>query len=178
MHGVIKSSLSDSGLTSRTERRISRTMNENLIAFLNSPLLASEYAAIQQYEFHKAIADNLNLKAYSSYLDERIADERKHAKVLRDRILELEGSPIVEPSKINTEDYLPDQLEVDGAAEETAISDYSEGIKLAVEAGDEATAIVLRGNLSDEVDHLRDIRANQAQVKLVGVENWITVQIG
>lgn len=148
-----------------------------VIEFLNKPLLASEYASIQQYEYHKAVADNIGLTVYSAYLQERIDDERKHAKALRDQILFLGGSPIVDPSKISNADDIQDQLSNDGESETQAIEDYKRGIALAVGLGDDQSAKVMRANLADEADHLNDIDARQSQIEMAGFANWITTQI-
>lgn len=150
--------------------------NEIVIKTLNG-LLASEYAAIQQYEFNRSVSDNMGLTTYSSYLMERVADEMKHAKALRDKILFLEGVPEVEPSQITAIPEVQGQLGADAESETRAIADYESGIRLAVEVGDDATAGVMRANLADEVEHLNDIEARQTQIDLAGFANWIVSQI-
>ena len=152
--------------------------NPKIVAYLNTPLLASEYAARQQYEHHRAIALNSGLTDYADYLALRIAAEVEHMHELREHILLLSGIPLTEPSAIDAQDSIESDLHADDTSEQTAIDDYTQGIALCVSAGDEATANLLRHILAEELSHKNDIETLLAQIELAGFSNWAAAQIG
>src|ERR1035437_6782006 len=72
--------------------------NEKLIAELNS-LLAEELTAINQYMVHSEMCANWNYARLDGMIEKRAVDEMKHAEKLIERVLFLEGRPVV--SKLN-----------------------------------------------------------------------------
>lgn len=153
-------------------------MNENLIAFLNQPLLASEYAARQQYGHHEAIARDMNLTDYADYLKARKDSEQEHIEELQALILFLGGIPTTDTGEVNQNDAIEPQLDADEASEVTAISDYQQGIVMAVQDEQEYAAGILRHIQAEESKHLNDIRAQKKQIELYGFANWAANQAG
>jgi bacterioferritin len=151
--------------------------NTKLIEALNN-LLVLERTGIDQYLIHRAMFNNWQFALLVGYIDERIADERNHQSLLEDRILFLQGSIV--PAQINqviVGDTMQAIFANDQTAELTAITAYNAAVSLAVSVGDEKTAQILRGILSDEDDHLNDIEARQMQMELTGMQNWMAIQI-
>lgn len=152
--------------------------NEKILEKLNF-LLADELTAVNQYMVHSEMCANWGYKELHQAAEKRAIDEMKHAEKLIARLLFLEGRPIVSilnPIHIGSE--VKEQLQNDWNAEEGAIKAYNEGIKLAVELGDNGSRALLEEILKDEEDHIDWLEAQLDQVKQIGIQNYLTEQIG
>lgn len=150
--------------------------NEKLILTLNS-LLADELTAINQYMVHAEIAENWGYGKLHDHFQKRSIQEMKHAEMLISRIIFLEGIPIVsEYRKINIGAEVPQQLNNDHTAEETAIKSYNEAIKLAGDVSDFATREILERILKDEDSHIDEIENLQDQIKHMGLGVFLSTQ--
>jgi bacterioferritin len=151
--------------------------NEKLIEDLNKRL-AEELTAINQYFVHAEMCDNWKYKRLHEVIRKRSIMEMVHAEKLIERILFLEGRPIV--SNLNQMfigDQVPKMHANDHGAEEMAIKGYNETIRLAVEVADNGTKELLEEILKDEEDHIDWIEAQLDQINQVGVENYLEQQI-
>lgn len=112
--------------------------NDQVIAKLNY-LLKDELTAISQYMVHAAMCANWGYAKLHDAIEARAIDEMKHAEMLIDRILYLEGEPFVsELNKISIGVKVDNQHKNDHEAEAGAIKAYNEGIRLTMELGDKA----------------------------------------
>lgn len=153
-------------------------VSPEIIDKLNS-LLASEHAAYVQYITHARMLSNWNYKKLVEYLTNRAEQEREHALELIDRILYLEGTPLFsEISNVNVGTDVFEMFNFDKDSELIAISDYIEGIELAVKLRDFGTRKLLEHILEEEESHLSEIEANMIQIAQNGIENYLPVQIG
>jgi len=99
----------------------------------------------------------------------------KHAEKLIARILFLEGIPVVDKlNKMHISDSVPGMLENDRQAEEGAIINYNEAIKLAAELLDNGTKELLDSILKDEEAHINYIEEQLSQIKQMGLEQYLT----
>jgi bacterioferritin len=113
--------------------------NDKIIEKLNA-LLSDELAAINQYMVHSEMCANWGYERLHKAAEKRAIDEMKHAEKLIGRILFLEGQPTVSNlAKITIGAEIEAQHKHDWAAEDGAIKAYNEGIRLAVEIGDNGT---------------------------------------
>jgi bacterioferritin len=80
-------------------------------------------------------------------------------------------------NKITIGAEVESQLKNDWAAEEGAVKAYNEGIRLAVEIGDNGTRELLESILTDEEDHIDWIEAQLDQIKQMGIQNYLVEQI-
>lgn len=152
--------------------------NERVIEQLNVRL-AEELTATNQYMVHAEMCENWGYKRLYSKIRERAITEMKHAEKLIERILFLEGRPIVsrlDPIHIGGE--IPKMHQFDHAHEETAIRGYNESIRIAVELGDNGTRDMLQSILADEESHIDDIEAQLDQIAQMGVQNYLVDQVG
>jgi bacterioferritin len=152
--------------------------NSKIIERLNA-LLADELTAINQYMVQSEMCSNWGYEQLHKAIEKRAIDEMKHAEKLIGRILFLEGSPTV--SKLNRIDIggdVPAQHKNDHAAEVGAIRAYNEGIKIAVEVGDNGTRELLESILKDEEDHIDWIEAQLDQIQQMGIQNYLVEQCG
>ncbi len=150
--------------------------NKKVIERLNA-LLADELTAINQYIVHSEMCANWGYERLHEAVEKRAITEMKHAERLIERILFLEGMPIV--SKLNEIQIGSDvkaQFESDLAAERMAVKAYNEGIELAVESGDNGTRALLESILADEEDHVDWLEAQLDQIEQIGIQNYLTEQ--
>jgi bacterioferritin len=148
-----------------------------IIEKLNA-LLADELTAINQYIVHSEMCANWGYERLHEAIEKRAITEMKHAEKLIERILFLDGIPIV--SKLNKIEIGSDvkaQFENDLDAERMAVQAYNEGIQLAVESGDNGTRALLESILTDEEDHVDWLEAQLAQIEQMGIENYLTEQM-
>ena len=133
--------------------------NKKLIEQLNARL-AEELTAINQYMVHSEMCDNWGYAKLHKQIEKRAIDEMKHAEKLIARILYLEGIPIVSDlNKIHIGAEVPKMHENDRAAEEMAIKNYNESIRLAAEVGDNGTRELLTAILKEEEEHIDTLEA-------------------
>jgi len=151
--------------------------NEKVIAVLNN-LLADELTAINQYMVHSEMCANWRYDRLHKTVEARAITEMKHAEKLIGRILFLEGEPTVSQLKdIHIGVTIEKQLQNDMAAEQGAVKGYNEGIRLAVEVGDNGSRELLESILTDEEDHLDWLEAQSDQISQMGIQNYLVEQI-
>lgn len=151
--------------------------NPEVIKKLND-LLADELTAINQYMVHSEMCDNWGYGKLHQKIEKRAIDEMKHAEKLIGRIIFFDGAPTVSNlNKINIGKDVETQLKDDWAAEQDAIQHYNDGIKLAVEAGDNGTREIMEDILEEEEDHIDWIEAQLDQIRQMGIQNYLVEQI-
>jgi bacterioferritin len=151
--------------------------NPQIIEKLNL-LLADELTAINQYMVHSEMCDNWGYEVLHKHIEERAITEMKHAEKLIARILFLEGLPTVSTlNKINIGDEVEAQLQNDLRSELGADKAYNEGIRLAVELGDNRTREILESILADEEEHIDWIEAQLDQIKHMGIQNYLVERV-
>ena len=149
-----------------------------VIDVLNS-LLAEELTAINQYMVHSEMCDDWGYEKLHKSIEKRAIDEMKHAEKLIGRILFLEGTPIV--SKYNEIHIGADVSEMyknDHLAEADAIKSYNSAIALCGEARDYATRDILEAILKGEDAHIDNIEAIQDEIKQMGIQVFLSMQLG
>jgi bacterioferritin len=151
--------------------------NSKLLEALNERL-SEELAAINQYFLHAEMCEDWGYGSLHSEIKKRSIQEMKHAEKLIERILFLEGRPIV--SKLGPLAIGKDVAEMhkkDWAAEDDAIKKYNETIKLAAEVGDNGTKTMLEEILKDEEDHIYRLEEHQDQIEQMGLQIYLSEQI-
>lgn len=150
----------------------------NVLDVLND-LLADELTAINQYIVHAEMAENWGYGKLKKLVRARAITEMKHAEKLIERILFLDGMPIV--SKLNPIRIGADvhkQLTHDLVAEMIAVKNYNKAVNVAMRAGDNATKELLESILKDEDGHVNQIEEKMDQIKQMGIQNFLALQAG
>ena len=151
--------------------------NDKILETLNI-LLADELTAINQYMVQSEMWANWGYERLHEAIEKRAIDEMKHAEKLIGRILFLEGKPVVSNlNKINIGETVDVQNKNDRDAEEMAIKAYNDGIKLAVELGDNGTRDMLEEILEDEEEHIDWIEAQLDQIAQMGLQVYLGIQL-
>jgi len=151
--------------------------NDRIIERLNA-LLADELTAINQYMVQSEMCSNWGYERLHKAIEKRAIQEMKHAEKLIGRIIFLEGSPTV--TKLNKVEIGADveaQHKNDWKAEDGAVRAYNEGIRLAVEVGDNGSRELLESILKDEEEHIDWIEAQLDQIKHMGIQNYLVEQL-
>ena len=152
--------------------------NEKIIATLND-LLADELTAINQYMVHSEMCANWRYDHLHEAVEKRAVQEMKHAEHLIARVLFLEGTPVVSNlKKINIGADVAAQLHNDRVAETDAVRAYNQGIRLAVEVGDNGSRELLEDILEEEEEHLDWLEAQLDQIQHMGIQIYLTEQVG
>ena len=152
--------------------------NDKLLKTLNE-LLADELTAISQLMVHSEMCHNWGYEALHARIEKQAKDEMHHAEWLIQRILFMEGVPVV--SKLNEMRIGKSVLEMltnDQNAEQGAIRAYNAGVALATEAGDESTGDLLTTILKMEEGHHDWAQKQRTQIEQMGLENYLSNQAG
>jgi len=151
--------------------------NEQILAEMND-LLSDELTAINQYMVHSEMCANWRFDKLHEVAEARAITEMKHAEKLIARILFLDGIPVVSHLKeIHIGAHIEAQHKNDLAAEQGAVKSYNEGIRLAVEVGDNGSRELLESILTDEEDHLDWLEAQLEQIAQMGMQNYLVEQV-
>ena len=148
-----------------------------LIDTLNG-LLADELTAISQYMVHSEMCAHWGYEGLHEAIESQAKDEMHHAEWLIERILFLEGTPVVSklrPMKIGA--TVEEIIAGDEEAEVDAVKAYNAGIALASELADEATADLLTEILKMEEGHVDWAEKQRAMISQMGVENYLANQV-
>ncbi len=152
--------------------------NDRAIETLNN-LLADELTAISQYMVHASMCANWGYEKLHKTVEKRSIDEMKHAEMLIDRILFLEGTPVMSNlHKMTIGARVEVQLADDRESELGAIKAYNDGIRLTAELGDNGSRDLLGSILKDEERHLDWLEAQLDQIDQVGIQNYLLGQSG
>ena len=124
------------------------------------------------------MCSNWGYERLHQMIEKRAISEMKHAEKHIERILFLEGLPIVsELNKIHIGADVEVQLKNDWEAENGAIHAYNDSIELAVEVGDNGTRELLESILKDEEEHIDWIEAQLDQILQMGIQVYLSEQI-
>lgn len=151
--------------------------NEKLIESLNARLV-EELTAINQYFVHAEMCEDWGYETLQATIKKRSISEMKHAETLIERILFLEGQPVVSKlDKISIGKTVDQMHKNDMDAEDSAIKGYNESIRLAVEVGDNGTKAILEQILKDEEEHIDWLEVQQDQIEQMGLQLYLAEQI-
>ena len=150
--------------------------NQELINALND-LLAGELTAINQYMVHAEMCEDWGYGRLSENFKKRSITEMRHAEKLIERILFLEGTPIVSNlGDIRIGAEVPQQVDNDHALEIDTVKDYNEAIVLAGNVLDYATRDVLMAILQDEDAHVDELEELQDQIEQMSLPTFLSTQ--
>ncbi|MFE1913206.1 bacterioferritin [Streptomyces anandii] len=125
-----------------------------VIEFLNEQL-TGELTAINQYFLHAKMQENNGWYKLAKYTRHESFDEMKHAEVLTDRILFLEGLPNYQRLfHVRVGQTVKEMFEADRQIEVEAIDRLRRGIKVMRDKGDITSANIFEDILADEEHHI------------------------
>jgi bacterioferritin len=150
--------------------------NDKVIAELNEAL-RKELTAINQYFLHAEMCHNWGYHGLGTYIKKQAIDEMKHAEKLIERLLFLDATPKMEYLELTVGTNVRAQLEADLKLELNAVEMYNNAIKVAREAGDDHSRELFSALLKDEEDHVDWLEAQAHQIRELGYERYLSVQV-
>ena len=148
-----------------------------VIAALNEAL-KEELTAINQYFLHAEMCENWHYEKLGDYIKKQSIDEMKHAEVLIERILFLDGTPnLSELMKLTVGRNVKEQIESDLKLEIEAVALYNRAIHVARDESDNASRDLFERLLKDEEDHVDWLEAQVHQIGEMGYERYLSQQI-
>ncbi len=151
--------------------------NPKVILELNKAL-REELTAINQYFLHAEMCENWGYNKLSSYIKKQSIGEMKHAEALIERILFLDGVPAMEPLKLTVGSSVQQVIESDLKLELGAVAQYNAAVQIATDQMDNGSRDLLVVLLKDEEGHVDWLEAQMHQIKELGYERYLSMQMG
>lgn len=149
--------------------RVTDTLNE---------LLTLELTVINQYFLHSRMCENWGYRRLAKRFRDVAFEEMKDAERIIDRVLFLEGLPNMQRmGAVTIGETVPEQLRIQVEGERQALRILAEGIKVAVEEGDEASREFFAGSLLEEEEHVDWLETELSLIERVGEANYLAQQI-
>jgi bacterioferritin len=142
--------------------------DDRVIEFLNEQLTA-ELTAINQYFLHAKMQENFGWVKLARHTRAESIDEMRHAEVLTDRILFLEGLPNYQrlfPLRVGqtvTQMFLSDM-----AVETEAVDRLRRGVEYMRSIADITSANIFEAILADEEQHIDYLETQLGLVEKLG----------
>ena len=138
------------------------------IEFLNEQLTA-ELTAINQYFLHGKMQENWGYTILAKHTKAESIDEMRHAEVLTDRILFLEGLPNYQKLfALRIGETVKEQFEADMKVEIEAVDRLRRGIEYMRSVGDVTSAKIFEDILADEEHHVDYLETQLGLIEKLG----------
>ena len=150
--------------------------DRQVIEFLNKALL-NELTAINQYWLHYRMLDNWGVRKLAEYERHESIDEMKHADVLAERILFLDGLPNFQAlGKLRIGENTEEILKADLALEYDALPMLKDAITHCESVRDYISREIFERILESEEEHVDFLEKQLDMIKLMGIQNYIQLQ--
>ncbi|WP_226633862.1 bacterioferritin [Novosphingobium profundi] len=147
-----------------------------VIDYLNKALF-NELTAINQYWLHYRMLDNWGIKKLADYERHESIDEMKHADILADRILFLDGLPNFQAlGKLRVGEDVEDILKCDLALEHDAIPLLKEAIAHCEAVRDYVSREIFERILESEEEHVDYLEKQFDMIARMGLQNYCQLQ--
>jgi bacterioferritin len=151
--------------------------HDKVIELLNE-LLTNELTSINQYFIHAKMCLNWGYKALGKHVLAESIDEMKHADVIIERILYLEGIPNLQRlAKIRVGQTVREQLELDLGVEKAAIKFLNDASETVRGLGDHGTFELMVRILESEEEHADWLETQLSLIAQVGEQNYLAQQL-
>jgi bacterioferritin len=149
-----------------------------VIELLNEAL-AAEMTAVNQYFINGKMCADWGFNKLAAKAREESIEEMRHAEVLIERILFLDGMPNMDRhKKVVVGRTVRAQLEQDLKEEIAACELYNRGMRVSREADDNGSADLFERLLKDEEGHIDWLEAQLTLMDQIGEQNYLAQQVG
>jgi bacterioferritin len=152
--------------------------NDRIIEVLNAGLTI-ELTAINQYFVQAKMCKDWGFYKLAAHHYQESIEEMKHAELLIDRILFLEGVPeIARYDVIRVGSDVKEQLDNDLLLEVNAVNTYNEAVLLAGEVGDTGSREIIERIVVESEESVDWLETQLHQIKTIGMELYLAGQVG
>ena len=152
--------------------------NDRIIEALNAGLTI-ELTAINQYFVQAKMCKDWGFHKLAAHHYEESIEEMKHADLLIDRILFLEGVPeIARYDVIRVGSDVKEQLDNDLRLEVNAVNTYNEAVLLASEIGDTGSREIIERIVVESEESVDWLETQLHQINTIGMELYLAGQVG
>lgn len=150
--------------------------DEKVIEFLNKAL-TNELTAINQYWLHYRVLADWGVTKLAEYERHESIDEMKHADVLAERILFLQGLPNFQAiHRLKVGETVEEILRADLAVEMEAIPLLKEAIAHCETVRDYTSREIFERILESEEDHVDFLETQFDMIERMGLQNYVQLQ--
>ncbi len=147
--------------------------DDKVVEYLNKTLL-NELTAINQYFLHARMYKNWGFHKLNEHEYHESIDEMKHADMLIERILFLEGLPNLQQlGKLYIGEDPEEMLKCDLKLEMEAIPDLREAIAYCESVKDFVSRELFETILESEEEHVDWLEEQFDRIKRVGIQNYL-----
>lgn len=140
--------------------------------------LHEELTAINQYFLHAEMCENWHYGRLGDLIKKQSIGEMKHAEILIERILFLDGTPkLTQSMSLTVGKNAREQIESDLKLEIEAVAMYNRAIETARREADNASRELFERLLKDEEEHVDFLEAQVHQIEELGYERYLSQQI-
>lgn len=144
-----------------------------VIEFLNKVLLG-ELTAVNQYWLHYRMLDNWGIAKLAAFERHESIDEMKHADLLAERILFLEGLPNFQAlGHLRIGETVEEILKADLAAEEEVIPLLKDAIAYCETVRDFVSRDLFANILDNEEEHIDFLETQFEMISRMGLQNYV-----
>ena len=148
--------------------------DKKTIEFLNEQLTA-ELTAINQYFLHAKMQEHWGYTTLAAHTRAESLDEMRHAEVLTDRILFLQGLPNYQKLfALRIGETVKEQFECDSLIEVEAINRLRKGIEYMRKIGDVTSANLFENILADEEHHIDYLETQLELMDTLGEQLYLS----
>lgn len=147
--------------------------DKKVIEFLNK-VLFNELTAVNQYWLHFRMLDNWGIKKLAEHERHESIDEMKHADMLADRILFLDGLPNFQAlGRLRVGESVEEILKADLALEMDALPLLRDAIAHCESVRDFVSRDLFAKILESEEEHVDVIEKQIDMIERMGIANYI-----
>lgn len=151
--------------------------DKKVIQLLNKALY-NELTAINQYFMHAKMLEDMGFEKLAAKEREESIDEMKHADILMERILFLEGLPNLQDlGKLRIGETVGEMFKCDLAMELDAIPDLRDGVEYCESVRDYVSRDLFQKILDSEEAHVDWLETQLSLVEQVGEQNYLQSQM-
>jgi bacterioferritin len=144
-----------------------------VLEYLNE-VLRNELTAINQYWLHYRMFDHWGVKKLADFERHESIDEMKHADMVAERILFLDGLPNFQLlGRLRIGETVEEVLRADLALEIEAIAVLKDAIDHSERVRDYVSRDLFRRILDSEEEHVDTLETQFEMIERMGIENYV-----